>query len=782
MRNTTERFVRLFTRSVGFAALLAVMLPAAVLAEAPPSPWQTSDIGNPSLPGNAAQAGGVFTVVGAGRGVTARADQFTFTFQQLAGDGTITARVDAVQSGSSKAEAGLMIRESLAAGAPHAFLNVGGAGQGLSFRLSAGGRTYRTGQSFTGTPIWLRLQRRGATIVASRSADGVSWAPAGSVTLSMRQTVYVGLAVSSRDVTQRATATFTNVSDGTSSPTNQPPSISLTSPASGSTHTNPASMTLAANATDVDGTIAEVSFYNGATLLGTDTTSPYSYTWTTTSGGSHELSAMARDNMGLVTKSAVATVTVAAAANRPPTVSLTAPTGGANYTAPASINLAAHATDTDGSIASVSFYEGANLLGTVTASPYTFNWSGVRAGTYSLTAMARDNAGMSTTSAVVAVTVTPAVNQPPTVSLSTPAGPFTVGTPIVLSAIAVDPDGTVKLVEFYANGVHVGPVSTPPYSVTWTPTAAGSYSLRALAYDQAMLSNWSAAVAVTVAPAANRPPTVALTAPVNGTSFTAPASIALMATAHDPDGTIVDVTFRAGAMVFTDTTVSYGHTWTNVPAGTYSVTAVARDNAGTTTTSPAVTVTVTAAANQPPSVTLTAPANGSTHTALTAIHITADASDSGGSVTQVEFYAGGTHLGTDTTFPYAVTWDRVPAGQYSLTAVARDDNGGTTVSSARTITVNDAALPSVAAFVPSMDHDNLVERYVIDFYPSNADPATANPVASQDVGKPAVVGGECRADVAQTIASLPPGSYVATVTAVAGTEASRSEPSPVFLR
>src|SRR5207249_3611802 len=76
--------------------------------------------------------------------------------------------------------------------------------------------------------------------------------------------------------------------------------------------------------------------------------------------------------------------------------------------------------------------------------------------------------------------------------------------------------------------------------------------------------------------------------------------------------------------------------------------------------------------NNPPSVSLTAPANGANYFAPASIALNANASDPDGSVTQVAFYAGTSLLGTDTTSPFAFTWNSVPAGGYSLTAVATD--------------------------------------------------------------------------------------------------------------
>ncbi len=105
--------------------------------------------------------------------------------------------------------------------------------------------------------------------------------------------------------------------------------------------------------------------------------------------------------------------------NVPPTVSLTAPANGASYIAPASINLTANASDSDGSISQVAFYNGASLIGngTLTGSSYSFAWTNVAAGSYSLTAKATDNAGAVTTSTAVNISVTSPPPPPPSVSL-----------------------------------------------------------------------------------------------------------------------------------------------------------------------------------------------------------------------------------------------------------------------------------------------------------------------------------------------------------------------------
>jgi len=98
--------------------------------------------------------------------------------------------------------------------------------------------------------------------------------------------------------------------------------------------------------------------------------------------------------------------------NNPPTVALTSPANNATFTAPAAISIAANASDTDGTVAKVDFFNGSTLLGTSTAAPYGITWSGVAAGTYTLTAVATDNSGASTTSSPVTIIVNSAPGLP----------------------------------------------------------------------------------------------------------------------------------------------------------------------------------------------------------------------------------------------------------------------------------------------------------------------------------------------------------------------------------
>jgi len=197
---------------------------------------------------------------------------------------------------------------------------------------------------------------------------------------------------------------------------------------------------------------------------------------------------------------------------------------------------------------------------------------------------------------------------------------------------------------------------------------------------------------------ANNAPTAQITSPANGATLTAPANISIAVTASDSDGTVAKVDFFQGATLLGgDATPPYNFSWTNVPAGTYALRAVATDNLGATGNSQTVSVTVRAS-GQLPIVSITSPAGGASFTCGASVQVTASASDPDGFVSRVEFLDNGALISSDTTAPYAATWVATPAGSHGLTARAIDDTGGSTTSSAVNVTVgscgNTSALPA----------------------------------------------------------------------------------------
>jgi len=490
---------------------------------------------------------------------------------------------------------------------------------------------------------------------------------------------------------QNALAT-SSASTITAIASNVPPTVTLSAPANNASFAAGASVTLTANATDNDGSVAKVEFYNGATKLGEDLSSPYSFTWPSVPAGTYSITAKATDNQNAVTTTSASTITVIAN-NVPPAVTLSAPANNASFAAGASVTITATASDNDGSVTKVEFYNGATKLGEDLSSPYSFTWSNVPAGTYSITAKATDNQNAVNTSSASTVTVI-AANVPPTVTLTAPANnaSFAAGASVAITATASDNGGSVTKVEFYNGTTKLGEDASSPYSFTWPSVPAGTYSITAKATDNQNAVNTSSTSTITVI-ANNVPPTVTLTAPANNASFAPGASVTITATASDNGGSVTKVEFYNGATKLgEDLSSPYSFVWPNVPAGTYSITTKATDNQNAVNTSSASTITVIAS-NVPPVVTLTAPTNNASFAAGASVTITATASDNGGSVTKVEFYNGTTKLGEDASSPYSFTWPNVPAGTYSITAKATDNQNAVKTSSASTVSVVASNVP-----------------------------------------------------------------------------------------
>jgi glucose/arabinose dehydrogenase len=178
---------------------------------------------------------------------------------------------------------------------------------------------------------------------------------------------------------------------------NQPPTATLTAPAGGTVVTVNTAVTLQASAADPDGTVVRVEFLDGGTLIASDTTAPYSVSWTPATTGTKSLTARAVDNLGAATTSAAVSVTVNPVVGNdttPPTATLTAPAAFADDLA-GTLTITATASDNVG-VAGVEFQVDGVSVGTEdTSAPYstsidTTQWA---SGQHVVRARARDAAG-----------------------------------------------------------------------------------------------------------------------------------------------------------------------------------------------------------------------------------------------------------------------------------------------------------------------------------------------------------------------------------------------------
>ena len=159
---------------------------------------------------------GTFTVTAAGADIAGTADQFHFAYKTLTGPGSITARVDSILNTHDQAKAGVMIRETLDPNSAHAFACVTpGNGVGSLGRTTAAGSSFSTLQAGITAPHWVKLERDvSGNFTVSHSANGSAWQPVElsvPTTIPMDGTVYVGLALTSRNAAATCEGRFSNV-------------------------------------------------------------------------------------------------------------------------------------------------------------------------------------------------------------------------------------------------------------------------------------------------------------------------------------------------------------------------------------------------------------------------------------------------------------------------------------------------------------------------------------------------------------------------------------------
>ncbi|NQX02576.1 metallophosphoesterase, partial [bacterium] len=509
--------------------------------------------------------------------------------------------------------------------------------------------------------------------------------------------------------------------------TNTPPEVTLTQPAaSGSSSEIPANILLAATASDSDGTVAKVEFYAGATKVGEDSTDPYEFNWTSGITGSYTISAKAIDNAGAVTTSNTVDLALTNTSNDAPTAAVTSPTSGAAFVSGTTVTINATASDSDGVVANVEFYRGTTKLGEDSTAPYSFAWTGVAVGNYSLTVVATDNDGRTVTSASVPISVASA------------------GARSLVTSVAENFDsmgtGTTFLLGWSIKNANAGGNTTWTDSLPITGTGTGGLASMIATTGTLTYNN------VANGPAANNVNGYNLRGAndsdrVLGTAPTSVTGVAIQLQLTNGSGNPISALqigydIRRYVAVATANelpgywlfySLDNGATWSNVSTlnPTLGGAGVQVPNTLGVTTVPVTTVTLASAwaANADlllrwvddnavvtspdhivgldnvsiaavstigtaPSVALTAPLASDSFLAPTTVSLAAAASDADGSINKVEFYNGATKLGEDLTAPYTCDWTNVAAGSYDITARATDNDSNIAVSTAVTITVS----------------------------------------------------------------------------------------------
>jgi hypothetical protein len=367
-------------------------------------------------------------------------------------------------------------------------------------------------------------------------------------------------------------------------------------------------------------------------------------------------------------------------ANLPPIVAFTDPTNEANYLVGSPLLLKATVSDPDGSIAQVEFFDGNNSLGMQASMPYQFNWTNAAVGMHSVTAVATDNLGASTTS------------QPITVFVYTGLGMLTGAESAPTNAIDLAAEGIVDWAHWglfteisfdHKAGVaqqisdysQIGGRQTYNFSDNFegyfwtggTPTASATNSHTGI-YSVGLDTGFQ------------------ITAPADTAVRTLRFYVGTFAARGHLQAYLND--FSAAAYV--DSTLE---NLGNGPSAVYTINyraaspgsklvlrytvAESFDHFGNVTLQAATL----SGGNAPPSAFIATPTNRTALIAPASVTLHAEASDVDGTIAKVEFYQGTTKIGQVTNSPYNLLWTNVPVGNYSLTVRATDNQNATFISS-----------------------------------------------------------------------------------------------------
>ena len=391
---------------------------------------------------------------------------------------------------------------------------------------------------------------------------------------------------------------------------NEPPEAAITAPQDGASVITGEEITFTGSGTDSeDGALTGASLVwssdkdgqigTGATLSTSDL-----------SINSHTVTLTATDGDG-DTGTATVSITVAALANVVPTASISAPEASGSFTEGDEITFTGSGADSeDGTLSGASLVWNSSLDGAL-GTGATLSKSDLSVGDHTITLTVTDSAG-ETGTATVSVSVSSPTNAAPTATISAPTSgsSFTSGNSVSFTGSGADSeDGTLSGASLVWSSDKDGQIGTGG-SVSSSGLSVNSHTITLTATDSGGASD-AATVSITIeaATTANVAPSVSITSPADGVSYTEGESISFTADVSDSDGSVSSTVWDFGdssSSLVSSTSHSYDS------AGTYTVTLTVTDDEGSSSQG-SVSITINSAACDAfPATTLTAPTDGVT--------------------------------------------------------------------------------------------------------------------------------------------------------------------------
>ncbi len=476
---------------------------------------------------------------------------------------------------------------------------------------------------------------------------------------------------------------------------NNLPEVSITNPTNNSSFENGSDIIVSAEATDADGEITRVEFYENSQLLSIDTEAPYSYNWANVQTGNYAITAIAYDEASGQTTS------------EPINIAVNQPTGECTTLYEEQDGLLVIEAESAETTAnwqertlingytgpSYMVWQGEDFFAEPGDEVLTYNFKINNPGTYRFVwrsystignVVSENNDSWLRVQGVRMFAIDEGDIVYPEGGFGIPAGGTTV------------PGSTNGWFKVYMGEVdkwslQANTFDNNPHDIFMEFTEAGDYTFEVAgrstghAIDRIILFKEPVSFAQatdtnqeeTLCDGAiiNEKPNVRITSPQNSATFPAGANITITADAFDNDGSIANVAFFAGNNLLGEVAnAPYTFAWTNVPDGTYFLTAVATDDLGETVTSSAIAIRVgDNIQNKAPTGNIISPIDGTRFDIGTSFTIQSLASDEDGSIDRVEFFYNGQLLNIDRTAPYRFDWETTIAGRYDISAKIIDN-------------------------------------------------------------------------------------------------------------
>lgn len=386
------------------------------------------------------------------------------------------------------------------------------------------------------------------------------------------------------------------------------------------------------------------------------------------------------------------------------------------------------------------FYVDNVLVGSDSTYPYSYIYTPAASPTtHVVEARGFDNNGNQISpngSATRRISMVTPIGTPPVVRIVNPpdGGNIAAGTSVNVIADAVAPDGFIRKVEFYLNGILLNTSQVFPFTSNWTPQVPGRYQFVAIGYDDKSNAVASAPILLNVTGAF---PTASITSPErNGLTVVQGSVLPVTVRAAGPDGGVVSlksIEFLVDGVVNDSlpkaTTGTTGATagvtaapvlaepfvfnWkSNVAIGTHRLSVRVTGLTNLSVTSSEVTVNVVA--NQPPRIAITSPTASTGLVMNSPAVISTSPADSDGTVELVEFFVNGSKVGSATKSPFQFSWTPSSSGTFDLSVRATDDGGATADSAVLSVIVDPPATtgsnqPTVAYSVYRGDYGSVSE-------------------------------------------------------------------------